>query len=446
MKPVWLNFLPLILRNKIKERHDLPSIFENTGWLFADKVVRMGIGLIVNIWVARYLGPDRFGLLSYSQSFVFLFVAISSLGLDSIVIRDLVRDESDRDSLIGTAFVLKFAGTVISLILLVLASLFTKNTSDTNLLIFLIASAGLFQCFNVIDFYFQAKMISRYAVWANLLAVVISATTKVVLIAVKAPLVAFATVFIIESLLVAIGLILFYLSNRLSIRNWKFRSPVARSLLKQSWPMIISAVAISLGMRIDQVLLQNMLGAREVGIYSAAVTLAEPLNLVGVIAAQGIFPFIVRTDSRETLNNCLLSFTRYTAIVIILLSLVIMSCSSKLIGMTFGNSYLLAVMPLMILVWTPLMSFMSIVSNSYYVICNMTKLIAFRQTSLLLLNLILNIFLIPKYGAIGAAVTTLLCDFFLAFLVEIFSSRTREILRIKLMAFYLLRPATGSIR
>lgn len=71
--------------------------FANTSWLFAEKILRMVVGLFVGVWVARYLGPERFGLLSYAQSFVGLFSAFATLGLDEIVVRELVKDESKRD-------------------------------------------------------------------------------------------------------------------------------------------------------------------------------------------------------------------------------------------------------------------------------------------------------------------------------------------------------------
>ena len=124
-----------------------------------EKILRMFVGLFVGIWVARYLGPDQFGLLSYAQSFVFLFVAISTLGLDGIVVRELVKDETRRNVLVGTAFGLKFIGALAILPVLGIAIQFTGNDSFTNLLIFIIASATIFQSFNAIDLYFQSKVL-----------------------------------------------------------------------------------------------------------------------------------------------------------------------------------------------------------------------------------------------------------------------------------------------
>ena len=136
--------------------------FKNTSWLFAEKILRMVVGLFVGIWVARYLGPEQFGLFSYAQSFVGLFTAFATLGLDGIVVRELVKDKSRRDELIGSAFWLKLIGAFVVLIILAIAIHFTSNDSYTNYLVFIIASATIFQSFNVVDFYFQSKFYNIY--------------------------------------------------------------------------------------------------------------------------------------------------------------------------------------------------------------------------------------------------------------------------------------------
>ncbi|HDY85387.1 MAG TPA: flippase, partial [Methylophaga sp.] len=141
--------------------------FQNTSWLMGEKILRMSVGLFVGIWVARYLGPEQFGLLSYAQSFVFLFTVIATLGLDGIVVRELVKDKTQRDVLLGTAFGLKLIGAFLILPILAIAVQLTSNDNYTNLLVFIIASATIFQSFNVIDFYYQSKVLSKYVALAN---------------------------------------------------------------------------------------------------------------------------------------------------------------------------------------------------------------------------------------------------------------------------------------
>ena len=152
--------------------------FKNTSWVLIEKIIRFTVGLFVGVWVARYLGPERFGLLSYAQSFVGLFTVIASLGLDGIVVRELVKNNNLNDEIIGTAFWLKLIAAFGVLLLLAIAINFTSNDTYTNILIFIIASATIFQSFNVVDFYFQSKVMSKFVVYANITSLFISSNLQ----------------------------------------------------------------------------------------------------------------------------------------------------------------------------------------------------------------------------------------------------------------------------
>ncbi len=169
-----------ILISKLLDHSGFRKYLSNTSWLFGEKILRMAVSLFVGIWVARYLGPDQFGLFSYAQAFVGIFAVIATLGLDSIVVRELVKDEGKRDVLLGTAFRLKFIGAIGVLSVLGVAVNFTSNDKFTNILVFIIASAVIFKSFNVIDFYFQSKVMSRYVVFANTISLFLSDRKSVV--------------------------------------------------------------------------------------------------------------------------------------------------------------------------------------------------------------------------------------------------------------------------
>ena len=135
----------------IKNHQGFKKYFANTSWLFAEKILRMGVGLFVGIWVARYLGPVKFGILSYAQAFVGFFSAIATLGLDGIVVRELVKYPDKENEILGTSFILKIFGAILTLVVLYIGIQFVSNDSYTNILIFIIGSAVIFQTFNVID-------------------------------------------------------------------------------------------------------------------------------------------------------------------------------------------------------------------------------------------------------------------------------------------------------
>ena len=204
--------LPSFIRIRLEGRISLQNILVNTGWLFVDKILRMGVGLLVGVWVARYLGPEQFGLYSYALSFVALFSTFATLGLDGIVVRDIVRDLSYKDEILGTAFVLKFIGGIVTLLLTIFSiSIIRPEESLTRWLVMIIAAGTIFQAFDVIDFWFQSQVQSKYTVYAKNIAFLIIALLKSILILTKAPLIAFMGMS--EVVLNTIGLVFAYKLN-----------------------------------------------------------------------------------------------------------------------------------------------------------------------------------------------------------------------------------------
>jgi len=237
----------------------------NTGWLFFERIIGMAVSFFVGVYVARYLGPANFGLYSYALSFVGLFAAITSLGLDSIVVRELVKDENKRDKLLGTSFVLKIIGSFLVIVIISVAVRFTSNDNFTNLLIYIVAIGTIFQSFNVVNFYFQAKVLSKYTVYAQIFTSIMCAAIKLVLIYFDMSLIYFAIVNLLQSVILASGLVVMYIKQKSSLFNWSLDFGLAKNLLKDSWPLILSGIAISIYMRIDQVMIKNMLDAEAVG-------------------------------------------------------------------------------------------------------------------------------------------------------------------------------------
>ncbi|RKZ36637.1 MAG: flippase, partial [Gammaproteobacteria bacterium] len=273
--------------------------FANTSWLMAERVLRMVVALFVGVYVARYLGPERFGLLSYANSFVGLFIALATLGLDGIVVRELVKTPARRDELLGTAFGLKIVGVILMWLVIITAVPLTENDVQTNSLIAIIAFAAIFQAFNVIDFNYQAEVKSKYVVHAQLVQLTISSITKLVLIAINASLIWFAWVYCLDAVVFAIGLSVMYLRKSGKLWCWQWKWQVAKELLKDSWPLILSGMVISIYMKIDQVMIKEMLGAEEVGLYAAAVRLSEAWYFIPMAITSSVFPAIINAKKQS---------------------------------------------------------------------------------------------------------------------------------------------------
>jgi PST family polysaccharide transporter len=157
-----LSFLPVSIRLLWKQSATANTVVGNTSWLIADKMVRMGIGFLVGVWLARYLGPEQFGILNYATAFFALFSAVATLGLDEIVVRDIVRATDPNNEILGTSFVLKFVGGLAAFTLAVVAVFFIRPTDAlTQTLVMVIAFGSVFQAFDVIDFWFQSEVVSK---------------------------------------------------------------------------------------------------------------------------------------------------------------------------------------------------------------------------------------------------------------------------------------------
>ncbi len=415
--------------------------FKNTSWLFAEKILRMAVGLFVGIWVARYLGPEQYGLLSYAQSFVGIFAIIATLGLDGIVVRELVKDESRRDELIGTAFWLKVIGAIAVLFLLAIAVQFTSNDHYTNTLVFIIASAIIFQSFNVIDFYFQSKVMSRYVVFANIISLFLSSLVKIILILYEAPLIAFAWVVLFDGIVLACGFIYFYIACNETFRNWKFSKSSAKNMLKDSYPLIIAGVINSIYMKVDQVMIKEMLDVTQVGYYSVAVKLSEVWFSVGVIICNSLFPAIVNAKkvSKEFYYQRLQNLFLFLVIIAYLLAIIVYFLSDFIILALYGKEFIKASSVLTIHIFSVIFVYLGVSSGRWLINENKTMLNFYRNLGGMAINIMLNVVFIEKYGIVGAAYASLIAYIIAFYLFDVFLLETRKIFIMKSKALLFIR-------
>ena len=158
--------------------------FFNTSWLAGGNLFKMLIRLVIGIFVARYLGPEKYGLMNYVISFGVLFTFFASLGIDNILVRELVRFPELKNSYLGTACFLKLMGSVIAIALIAITLKATGADRESSCLIFIYSLGFFFQAFSVTRFYFEAEVLSKYYVISESLQVVICTAFKIYFIAV----------------------------------------------------------------------------------------------------------------------------------------------------------------------------------------------------------------------------------------------------------------------
>jgi O-antigen/teichoic acid export membrane protein len=415
MNALWVKYLPQIVRQNIEGRQQLQKAIGNTGWLMSEKILRMAVGLLVNVWIARYLGPENFGLLSYALAFAGLFLPLVTLGLDEIVVRNVVRDPACRAETLGTAFVIKLVGSVVACIIATAtAMLLRPDDILSHWLVGIIAAGSLFQSLNIIDIWFNSQVQTKYAVLARNVSFAICTTIRIALILTRAPLAAFAIVVTVEAAIGAAGLVIAYYLKGESFRKWHPTFVTARNLLRDSMPLLLSFVSIGIYQRIDQVMLQEMSGSTEVGIYAVAVRLSEVWIFIPNAIYWSVYPSIVKAKevSDELFYERLQKFYNLVALLSYAIAIPMTLCSQWLVDTLFGESYTRAGLMVAWLIWAHLFTSLEIARSAFLASMNWYKIYFISALSGCILNVVLCYFLIPRYGGMGAVVSSIIAYWF----------------------------------
>ena len=429
-----MQIIPLFIRRRISSRPNLIKIVNNIGWLAFDRVLRMGVGLFVGVWIARYLGPDQFGLLSFALAFTGLFGAIATLGLNGIVVRDIVRDPDSATLTLGTAAILQLIGGLISFLMILAAiSFFRPDDVLARSIVAILGSIMLIKAIGVTTYWFESQVKSKYTVLANSGTFIVFSALKVVLIVQQAPLKAFAWAMLGEAIIASIVLLALFNKKGPTLSSLHANTTRAISLLVDGWPLILSAIAVSLAMRIDQVMISYMQNDTLVGYYAVGVRLAEICIIPGVIIASSVFPRMVQSN-KEKFAYEFTRLLRYPFYSLLLLAIFVSLNSEKGIVAIFGEDYGPAAPALSILIFSIPLTYISILSSKYLLIKGFHKEILKRQVAGVVSNVFLNIVMIPKYGIAGAAMATVLTDCVISFGLDIGRSDFRHLLRLKINA------------
>ena len=410
----------------------------NTTWLFAEKAVRMVIGLVVGIYVARQLGPAQYGLLNYAISFVSIFSVIAGLGLDQIVIRELVKYPEKRNKLLGSTLAMKFAGFILMLAGIWIALYFSSNDHSTNLIVLVIAAGYLFQIFQTIDFYFQAQVLSKYVAISQIIAWSLVSACRAFCAWQGYPLIYFAWLEAINMCLMSSGYLFFYIIKVSHPFHWRFDFNLSKELFKNSWPLFLSTGAVAIYMRIDQVMIKSMLGDTEVGYYAVALRLVELWYFVPVIICSSLFPSIVRAKeiSKEHYNHRLQMLFTLMIWLAIAIALGMTLAGPYIIKWLYGTQYVNAIPILLIYNWNLVFLFARIARAKWIITENLVHWALYCSVGGAIINVILNYILIDYMGVTGAAVSTLISQFAVVFAIPLSSRKNRETCIFIIRAFF----------
>ncbi|MBK5276446.1 MAG: flippase [Desulfuromonadales bacterium] len=424
----WVSYLPFILRSRLEGRLVFQQMIANTSWLLLDRALRLCVGLFIGVWVARYLGPEQFGTLNYVTALVSMFGAFASLGLEGIVVREIVRTPALTTVILSSAFALRLSASILSIFLLMLSIVLMRPADYQSAWLVGIIGAGLlFQSFDVIDLWFRSQVQSKYSVFAKNAAFIISAALKVVLVLSKAPLAAFACVALTETVLGAAGLIFFYVRIG-SLRDlWHPVITTTRWLLKAGWPLLLTSLTAMVYMRIDQIMIGQMLGDKEVGIFSAAVRISEVWYFIPTAIVGSAFPAIMTLKMNDEVLYSIRLQMMYTVLTMLGLcaAIIVTFFSHDLIQLLYGAKFTPAADILSLHIWSGIFVFQIIASGSWLMAENLQLYSLYRAAIGCVVNVILNIFMIPQFGILGAAYSTLI-SYASVVVSLLFFARTRQ--------------------
>ena len=419
----------------LKGRTGLHKILANISWLFADRILRMGFGLVVGIWVARYLGVQQFGLLNYAIAFVAIFNPLANLGLDVVVVRRLVADPTQQQSILGTSFWMRFvAGWLTWLAIIIGIYLLRHDDAMTIVTVTILGAANIFQSFDTIDLWFQSQVRSKYSVLAKNAAFIATTSIRVVMVLSHAPLVAFVVAILLEAVLGAVGLLIVYKQQGYLVKLWQWSRSLAQDLLRESLPLILSGLTIMIYMRIDQIMLGQMIGDKAVGVYSAATRISEVWYFIPMTVSSSVMPsiFNAKEISEELYYQRIGGLNRGLTWLAIAVAIVMTFVSKPLIVMLFGNSYIESGTILAVHIWASVFVFSGVATSGWFIAENLSYLSLYRTLSGAIVNILLNIFLIPIYGGLGAAIATVIAQAVASFISNGVNPKTRKLFKVQI--------------
>ncbi len=400
--------------------------FKNTGMLFIGRVGSLLVKLIVSISVANYLGRANNGIIAGATVYIYFFSAIATLGLDQFIVKELHQFPENRNQILGTSFLMKTLAGIACVPLIYFAFLIIPAKETPYFFVFILSFTGVFQAFNIIDAYFQSEVQSKYIMQVQILGNLVSAAIKLLFIYYKLPLVYFVYAYSFDVLLLSLGYVFTYSRKGRSIFNWSVSLVLAKKLLGYSWPLIISGIMVSLYMKIDQIMVQNIAGIKEAGAYQTVANLSEAWNFVPAVIVTSLFPAILnakRDDAQRYKKRIqhLYDLMVYLSVPVA----IVISFGAPIIYklLMYKPEYAYAAPVLSVHIWSGVFVFLGAASSQYLIAENLARLTFIRTGFGAIVNIVLNLILIPKMGMMGAAIATLIAyasaTFFIIFIPKV---------------------------
>ena len=420
---------------KISLRNNLEV--KNAIWIIGGRIIQMILSFLISIFTARYLGPDNYGVINYAAAYVTFFTSLCTLGINSIIVKEFVSHPEEQGTVIGTTIVLRGLSSILSSVMIVLiVAMIDKGESITIQVSGLCSLALVFQIFDTINYWFQARYESKVTALATLIAYLITSIYKILLLITEKDVKWFAFATSVDYICLAIFLLLAYKKH--NGPRLRFSILKGINLLKQSYHYILSGMMVAIYGQTDKLMLKQMLDTVSVGYYS----LASTVNTMWVFVLQAIIDSIIPTIMRNHKNGNLSEFNRKNKqlySIVIYVSLCVAICmivfGKTAITIIYGEAYAPAATTLKIIAWYTMFSYLGVARNAWIVCNNLQKYLKYMYLSAAIINVILNYIFIPILHTEGAALASLITQISTCMILPIFFKELRPNIKLMIEAF-----------
>jgi O-antigen/teichoic acid export membrane protein len=416
------------------------KIFKNTFWMLFEKVVMMGGNLLITIFLARMLGTKDFGTINYFLALIAIIAPLSSLGMNSILTRDVINFPQDKSTIFSSATAMRAVGSLIGVALLLIVGILFLDINDKEYFYLVILTMlSITSAFQGLEFWFQSEVNMKPVIIARLFIFVVFSVLKFIVVYLHLPLVFIISVFGLELFFTGLGYWIIFVikGGALSFRHIDFT--YCKKLFKKASWLMLSSIAAVIYLKIDQVMLAEMSSREQVGIYSVAVRLSEVWYFIAIALVSSIFPSLLKSKNKN--ESVYYEKLQYTCDLLcwiaIFLAIFVQLVSDYFVPLIFGQEYSGSSVILSIHVWSGVFVFMRALASKWILAEDCLHVSLISQGAGAIINVVLNLILIPKYQATGAAIATLMSYSISGFLIFYFSSRTRPMANVMFNSLFM---------
>lgn len=396
-------------------------VFQNAKWIIICKIIQSLLQLAIGMISARYLGPSNYGLINYAASLVAFAVPIMQLGLRSTLVQEFVSAPDKEGEIIGTTLVMNLiAGSACMVGIICFSLIANRGETETIMVCALYSISLLFQALEMVQYWYQAKLLSKHSSLSMLIAYVFVSAYKIGLLVSGSSVFWFALSYSVEYGVGSILMLFCY--PKLGGKRLRFSITMAKRLVSKSKYYILANMMVIVFQSTDHVMLKLMISDTENGYYTAAVTCASVTAFVYNAILDSGRPAVLqsKTDSKDVYEMNISKL--YSVFVYLTLAQAICFglAATLIVTLLYGNSYLPAVPVLRIIVWQQTFAYMGSVRNIWILGEENHSILWKINLCGVAANVFLNALLIPSWGACGAALASVLTQFITNFVVGFF--------------------------